>query len=69
MKKLILSIIIGVLIAFSSHADEKLNQGSWWEQVPAICISNESLWNTQREKKCNLLMLVMVEQAVNLMVK
>jgi len=51
MKKLILSIIIGVLIAFSSHADEKLNQGSWWEQVPTICISNESLWEYAKRKE------------------
>jgi len=51
MKKLILSFIIGVFIAFSSQADEELNQGSWWEQVPAICISNESLWEYAKRKE------------------
>ena len=51
MKKLILSFIIGVFIAFSSLADEELNQGSWWEQVPAICISNESLWEYAKRKE------------------
>ena len=51
MKKLILSFIIGVFIAFSSQADEELNQGSWWEQVPTVCVPNESLWEYAKRKE------------------
>ena len=50
-EKLILSFIIGVFIAFSSHADEELHQGSWWEQVPTVCVSNESLWEYAKRKE------------------
>ena len=51
MKKLILSFIIGVFLAFSSHADEELHQGSWWEEVPTVCIPNESLWEYAKRKE------------------
>ena len=46
MKKLILSLIIGVFTAVSSFAEENITElpGWWWEQFPAICVPNTTLW-------------------------
>ena len=56
MKKLILSLIIGVFVAFSSFADEHDNSlkdlpGFWWEQFPAVCVPNEQLWQYAKRKE------------------
>ncbi len=46
MKKLILSLIIGVFTAVSSYAEENITElpGWWWEQFPAVCVPNTTLW-------------------------
>ena len=51
MKKLILSIIIGVFMALSSYAEVPKDKpslqdelpGVWWEHIPAICVDNQVL--------------------------
>ena len=56
MKKLILSLIIGVTMAFSSFADEHDSSlrdlpGNWWEHFPAVCVPNETLWEYSQRKE------------------
>jgi len=56
MKKLILSLIIGVFMAFSSFSDEHDKSlrdlpGNWWEHFPAVCIPNDTLWEYAQRKE------------------
>ena len=56
MKKLFLSLIIGVFVAFSSLANEHDNSlsdlpGYWWENVPSVCVPNTTLWQYAQRKE------------------
>ena len=59
MKKLILSIILGVFIAISSYAEEdmfsELPSGIWWEQIPAVCVPNEGILEYTKKKELQAL--------------
>ena len=56
MKKLFLSLIIGVFVVFSSLANEHDNSlsdlpGYWWENVPSVCVPNATLWQYAQRKE------------------
>ena len=63
MKKLILSIIIGVFMALSSYAEVPKDKpslqdelpGVWWEHIPAICVDNQVLEDYAERKGLQLL--------------
>jgi len=65
MKKLILSIIIGVFMALSSYAEVPEDKpslqdelpGVWWEHIPAICVDNQVLEDYTDKKELQLLNL------------
>jgi hypothetical protein len=47
MKKLIQSIIISVFLATASYADDivEMLPGVWWQQVPAVCVDKQVLYD------------------------
>jgi len=52
MKKLIQSIIISVFLATASYADDVIEMlpGVWWQQVPAVCVDKEVLYDFAERK-------------------
>lgn len=55
MYKTIISILIGIILSIGIlHAEEddlrpEQLPGAWMEQVPVICLSNETLWDFAKE--------------------
>ena len=63
MKKILLSILLGVFLAMASYAQEPQEPedrienlpGVWWEKIPAVCVENSTLFDYAKRNELQAL--------------